>query len=84
MHITRYLCGLGLLWVVCLYELHHESLGCYCTGATLEWPHGYVLGGCVMAMSLLSEDALKIAEKRREAKRKGEKERYTHLDAEFQ
>ena len=32
----------------------------------------------------LSEDALQIAEKRREAKGKGEKERYTHLKAEFQ
>ena len=31
-----------------------------------------------------SEGALKIAEKRREAKGKGEKERYTHLNAEFQ
>ena len=32
----------------------------------------------------LSEGALQIAEKRREAKGKGEKERYTHLNAEFQ
>jgi len=32
----------------------------------------------------LSEDALQIAEKRRKAKGKGEKERYTHLNAEFQ
>ena len=32
----------------------------------------------------LSEEALKIAEKRREAKGKGEKERYTCLNAEFQ
>ena len=32
----------------------------------------------------LSEEALQIAEKRREAKCKGEKERYTHLKAEFQ
>ena len=32
----------------------------------------------------LSEEALEIAEKRREAKGKGEKERYTHLNAEFQ
>ena len=32
----------------------------------------------------LSEAALQIAEKRREAKGKGEKERYTHLNAEFQ
>ena len=32
----------------------------------------------------LSEEALQIAEKRREAKSKGEQERYTHLNAEFQ
>ena len=32
----------------------------------------------------LSEEALYIAEKRREAKGIGEKERYTHLNAEFQ
>ena len=32
----------------------------------------------------LSEEALQIYEKRREAKGKGEKERYKHLNAEFQ
>ena len=32
----------------------------------------------------LSEEALQIAVKRREMKGKGEKERYTHLNAEFQ
>ena len=32
----------------------------------------------------LSEEALQIAEKSREAKGKGEKERYTHFNAEFQ
>ena len=32
----------------------------------------------------LSEEVLQIAEKRREVKRKGEKERYIHLKAEFQ
>ena len=32
----------------------------------------------------LSEEALQIADKRREAKGKGEKERYTHLNPEFQ
>ena len=32
----------------------------------------------------LSEEVLQIAEKRREAKGKGEKEMYTHLNAEFQ
>ena len=33
---------------------------------------------------LLSEKALQIAEKRRDTKGKGEKERYTHLNVEFQ
>ena len=32
----------------------------------------------------LSEEALQIAKKKRQAKGKGEKERYTHLNAEFQ
>ena len=32
----------------------------------------------------LSDEALQIAEKRREAKGEGEKKRYTHLNAEFQ
>ena len=32
----------------------------------------------------MSEEALQIAEKRKDAKGKGEKERYTHLNAEFQ
>ena len=32
----------------------------------------------------LSEEALQIAEKRRKAKGKGEKERYTHVNVEFQ
>ena len=32
----------------------------------------------------LTEEALQISVKRREAKGKGEKERYTHLNAEFQ
>ena len=32
----------------------------------------------------LSEEALQMAEKRKDSKGKGEKERYTHLNAEFQ
>ena len=32
----------------------------------------------------MSEEALQIAEERREVKGKGERERYTHLNAEFQ
>ena len=38
---------------------------------------------CKMA-KWLSEEALQIAVKRREAKHKGEKDRYTHLSGEFQ
>ena len=37
-----------------------------------------------MKKGKMSEEALQIAEKRREAKSKGEKEKYTHLNAEFQ
>ena len=37
-----------------------------------------------MQKSKLSEEALQIAVKRREAKNKGEKERYTHLSVESQ
>ena len=33
--------------------------------------------------SLITEEALQIAEKRRKVKSRGEKERYTHLNAEF-
>ena len=32
----------------------------------------------------MSEEALQIAEKRKDAKGKGEKERYTHLNAQYQ
>ena len=39
---------------------------------------------CKKAKWLSEEEALQIAEKRREVKGKGEKERYTHLNAEFQ
>ena len=38
---------------------------------------------CIKA-KWLSEEVLQIAEKRKEAKSKGKKERYTHLNAEFQ
>ena len=39
---------------------------------------------CLPPSKWLSEEALQITEKRREAKGKGEKERYTHLNGEFQ
>ena len=38
---------------------------------------------CIKTNEWLSEEALQIAEKRRDMKSKGEKERYTHLNAEF-
>ena len=39
---------------------------------------------CSTIVSWLFEEALQIAVKRREAKSKGEKERYSHLNAEFE
>ena len=39
---------------------------------------------CICKARWLSEEALQIAVKRREAKSKGEKKRYSHLNAEFQ
>ena len=69
----------------------------FTTSATREVPlHWYSSSKYVMCIKTipnkkeckkakwLSEEALEIAEKRREAKGKGEKERYTHLNAEFQ
>ena len=38
----------------------------------------------IQKSKMAAEEALQIAMKRREAKNKGEKERYTHLNAEFQ
>ena len=53
----------------------------YCTGdRDQDHPHGKEL----QKSKWLSEEALQIAVKRREVKSKGEKERYTHLNAEFQ
>ena len=44
----------------------------------------FFLGMVLRMIKRLSEEALQIAEKRSEGKGKGEKERYTHLNAEFQ
>ena len=53
----------------------------YCTrGSEQDLPHQKK---CKKAI-WLSEEALQITEKRREAKSKGKKERYTYLNAEFQ
>ena len=38
----------------------------------------------IIKLTMLSKEALQIAKKRREAKAKGEKERYIHLNADFQ
>ena len=48
--ITRYLLGHRLLCVVHLCELHHESPGCCCIGATLEQHHGYGMWGYALAL----------------------------------
>ena len=53
----------------------------HCTGdRNQDHPHGKEM----QKEKWLSEEALQIAVKRRDAKSKGEKERYKHLNAEFQ
>ena len=52
----------------------------HCTGSDQDHPQGKEM----QKGKFLSEEALQIAVKRREAKSKGEKERYTCLNAEFQ
>ena len=54
---------------------------CHCTGAGSDQDQPKKKK-CKKA-KWLSEEALQIAEKRREAKGKGEKERYIHLNAGF-
>ena len=53
----------------------------HCTGGSNQ---DYLQEKEIKKAKWLSEEALQIAEKRREAKGKQEKERYTHLNAEFQ
>ena len=53
----------------------------HCTG---DRDHDHLRKKKCKKAKWLSEEALQIAEKRRELKGKGEKERYTHLNAEFQ
>ena len=49
----------------------------------LEWS-AIVSVTITIILTMMSEEALQIAVKRREAKSKGEKEGYTHLNAELQ
>ena len=54
---------------------------CHCTGGSdQDHPQEKEM----QKAKWLSEEALQVAVKRREVKGKGEKERYTHLNAEFQ
>ena len=48
-----------------------------------QWPN-YSREKEMQEAKWLSEDALRIAEKRRELKSQGDRERYTQLNAEFQ
>ena len=53
-------------------------------GTVLETDQNHLQKKKCKKAKCLSEEALQIAVKRREAKGKGEKERYSHLNAEFQ
>ena len=46
MQVMRHLLGHRLLGVVRLHELHHESPGCSCVGATLEQHHDCYMRLC--------------------------------------
>ena len=50
----------------------------------LKSPFAVILEPKKIKSVTVSEEVLQIVEKRREAKGKGEKEKYTHLNAEFQ
>ena len=54
---------------------------CHCTGGSDQ---DYPQDKEMQKAKWLSEEALQIAEKRKEVKGKGEKERYIHLIAEYQ
>ena len=63
-----------------------DLIACHCTGNPVQEAVIKTIPPkkkCKKA-KWLSEEALEIAEKRRESKGKGEKERYKHLNAEFQ
>ena len=53
----------------------------HCPGVSIQYHHQEKE---MQKGKMLSDKALQIAEKRREVKGKGEKKRYTHLNAEFQ
>ena len=81
-----------LLALLCLHSRCSLDVGLLLLAATPDLGHGVarlslfsneLLEKCKKA-KWLSGEALKIAVKRREAKSKGEKERYKHLNAEFQ
>ena len=56
----------------------------FMTAYRRQWPRLFLRKRNVKRQKWLSEEALQIAENRRELEGKGEKERYTHLNAEFQ
>jgi len=64
--------SLGWSWSLFPIQCHNGHIQCH-----IQWRRGNL-------HPWLSEEALQIAVKRRQAKSKGKKERYTHLNAEFQ
>ena len=69
-----------------MYVASHLKTGCLYLSIIVQEPVTRTIPNkkkCKRA-KWLSEEALQTAEKRRETKGKGEKERYTQLNAEFQ
>ena len=69
----------GLDLIECLKNYGQKSVTLY-RSSDQDHPQGKE----IKKAKWLSEEALQISEKRREPKGKGEEERYTHLNAEFQ
>ena len=75
-------CSLGISnYLEEISSLSHSIVFLYFFALITE--EGFLISPCKNA-KWLSEEALQVAVKRREVKGKGEKERYTHLTAEFQ
>ena len=58
---VKYSLGHRLLCAVSLEELHHESSGCCCTGATLKRHPGYIIWGYIMAAATAAASVRKEA-----------------------
>ena len=84
-HLTQHSRMFGLRWVITPSWLSGSWSSFLCS-SSLYFCHLFLISSAyVMSIQFVySEEALKIADQRREAKGKGENERYIYVNAEFQ